>query len=288
MFNKRFSFIMLFFVLTLIFPSLGVSAKTYTEEFSKTYTVKPGTKIKVYNINGSIRISKWDKDEVEVNALKSTKEDEDELEKVKIEVSINGDMEIKTKYIEKRAKVGVSYEIKVPADIIVSYVESSNGEIGLKGTKGPSKVRTSNGRIEVENIEGDIDLVTSNGKIEVEDVEGVLNALTSNGSIKVAGVAGISKVVTSNGAINIEIPDIKGDEVEIRTSLGSIDLYISPDLNADIEMDTSLGSISYHDIPLVVSEKEKTHVEGKLGKVGKGGPKITVSTSLGSIDLYKL
>ncbi len=285
MFYKHPNLLVMVVMVAIILTSIGAVGVKHTEKFHQTYTLKPGTRIKVYNIKGKIEISKWDEDKVEVNALKSTRVGKDELKKVKIEVTMNGDMEIRTKYLEKKAKVAVDYEIKVPGNVVVTNVETSNGGIELKGTQGPSSLNTSNGRIKVEDVDGDIDVEASNGQIKIEDVSGYVNAETSNGWIDIKGSAGISKVITSNGSIKVEIPDIKGNGVEIETSLGSIELYISPDLNADIEMSTSLGTVSYHDIKLAVSESKETHVRGKLGK---GGPKIMVNTSMGSIDLYKL
>ena len=285
MFYKRPNLLVMFVIVAIILAPLGAAGTKHTEKFHQMYTVKPGTKIEVYNINGNIEISKWDKDDVEVNALKSTRVGKDELEKVKIDVTTNGDMEIRTKYLEKKAKVSVNYEIKVPATVVVARVENSNGKIELKGTKGPSKLRTSNGKINVEDADGHIEAETSNGKIDIEDVSGYVNVRTSNGSIDISGTAGISKVITSNGSINVEVPDIKGDEVEIKTSNGSIDVYISTELDADIEMDTSNGRVKLHDIELADSEVKKTYVEGRLGK---GGVRIYIDTSNGSINLYKL
>ncbi len=285
MLYKRPSLLAMFVMLAIILASMGAAGFKHTERFYETYTVKPGTNVNVYNRNGYIEISKWDKDEVEIVALKSTRRSKGELEKVKIEVTTNGDMDVKTKYLKKTAKVAVDYAIKVPANVIVNHIESSNGRIYLKGTKGPSTLRTSNGRVEVENTDGDVDVETSNGSISIENVGGYVNLKTSNGRINIIGTAGISKVRTSNGRINVEIPDIKGDEVGIKTSNGSIDVYISPNLNADIEMDTSNGKISLHDIELTVSEIKKTYLKGKLGE---GGPKIFIDTSNGSIALHKL
>lgn len=285
MFYKHRNLFVMFVMVAVIPATLGAALSKDVERFHETYTVEPGTNVNVYNINGNIEISKWDKDEVEVIAIKSTRAGKDELEKVKIEVKTNGDMEIRTIYLEKKAKVSVDYEIKVPDIVVVANVENSNGWIELKGTKGPSKLETSNGRIEVEDAEGDIDANTSNGRIEIEDVSGYIAARTSNGRINITGTAGISRVRTSNGRINVEIHNIKGDEVEIKTSNGSIDVYISTELDADIEMDTSNGIVKLHDIELADSEVKKTYVEGRLGK---GGIRICIDTSNGSINLYKL
>ena len=282
---KRLGNLGMLFAVAFIFAVGCAASFRYTKEFCKTYSVKPGITISVYNRNGDIDISKWDKDEIEVRALITSNRGKGELDKVEIEVSTDGDMEIRTKYLKKRARVSVDYEIKVPANVIVGRLESSNGRLDLVGTKGPSVLKTSNGRIDVEDAEGDIDAETSNGRIEIENVSGYVNARTSNGRIKITGTAGISRIRTSNGRIKVEIPDIKGDEVEIKTSNGSVDVYISPDLNADIELDTSNGKISLHDIKLEVSELKKTYVKGKLGE---GGVRISVDTSNGNIKLYKL
>ncbi len=275
----------------------------HTEEFHQAYKVEPGTTIKVYNKNGCVDISKWDGDEVDVFALKSTRLRKSALEEVKIEVTTNGDMVIRTKHLKKRVRVSVCYEIKVPEDVLVEYVESSNGSIELEGTKGDADLKTSNGgisltdvegkisaktsngRISVQDINGDVYARTSNGRITVEDVNGYVDLKTSNGRITIRGVAGILNVKTSNGRIKAEVSSLKSDEANFKTSNGSIKLYISQDLNADIEMDTSNGSIEIHDIEIVVTKKKKTYMKGRIGE---GGKKINVETSNGSIDLYKL
>ncbi len=285
MYNKKLNPLLKLLVLIFFFLSINASSRRYTQKFQETYKVKPGTEISVYNRNGSIEIKKWDKDEVSVVALKGTNWGKSELDKVKIEVNMNGNMEIRTEFLKKRAKVSVNYEIKVPEVVMVSQIESSNGSIELEGTKGPSKLKTSNGSIEVEETTGNIEAETSNGKIKVKNVDGFVSARTSNGAINIKGSGGLRKAKTSNGKIEVEIPEIKGDEVEIETSNGSIDLYVSPELNADIEMDTSNGKIEIHNVELTVEKLQKTYVKGKLGK---GGKKIIVGTSNGSIDLYKL
>lgn len=285
MFNKKPNILSLFFMIVLILISMGAAATKRTEKFQKTYDVKPEIKVDIYNINGNIEVSKWDKDELEVIAIKETKGDKEELDKVKIEVTTNGDMEIRTVYIDKKAKVVVNYEIKVPGNVVLGNIENSNGLIYIEGTKGPSVLETSNGRIEAKDVDGDLNLSTSNGSIRVENVRGYVNARTSNSSIDIKETEGISKVKTSNGSIKVEIPDIRGDKVDIVTSNGSIDVYINVGLDVDIEMDTSLGTVSNHNLPIDIIESGKTYIKGKLGN---GGPKIDINTSIGSIELYKL
>ena len=40
------------------------------KEYRETFSVKPGTVLKVFNKNGNIDVSSWDRDYIEVEALK--------------------------------------------------------------------------------------------------------------------------------------------------------------------------------------------------------------------------
>jgi hypothetical protein len=281
----RYKRLLLVLLSVLSLSLMGAAITKHREKFQRTYDMEPGTKLDVYNINGKIEVSKWEKDKLEVIAIKETSRGKEELDKVKIEVTTNGDIEVKTVYLDKRVKALVHYEVKVPGNVVLRNIESSNGLIYIDGTKGPSVLKTSNGRIEVKDVDGDLNLHTSNGAINVENARGFVNAGTSNGSIDIKETEGISKVKNSNGSIKVEIPNIRGDIIDLVTSNGSIDVYIDIGLDVDIEMDTSNGRIKLHDIEMILSEIEKTYVKGRLGK---GGTKINIRTSNGSIDLYKL
>lgn len=235
------------------------------EEFHGTYEVGAGTKIEVYNKNGTVRMSQWGKDSVDVHAIKKTRRGEAELEKVRIEVSTAGEMVVETKYVKKDARVSVDYEIKIPASVLVGHVDNSNGSIEIEGTK------------------GDATATTSNGKIIVRNVDGWISATTSNGKIQITGTTGILKAETSNGSIEAEISNVK-DHADITTSNGSIKLWIFPELNADVEMRTSNGKLAIHDLEVAISESSSKYVKGKIGN---GGGRIDVGTSNGNVDLYR-
>jgi DUF4097 and DUF4098 domain-containing protein YvlB len=232
-----------------------------------------------------VEIRQWEESNVKVSAKKKTSRG-GKLDNTKIQVTIQDDtMKIETIDLVKNPRVSVTYDVRVPAEVIVNYARTSNGEIELEGTQGDATLETSNGKIEIKDINGDIWAGTSNGKIEIEDVDVVVSAETSNGNIEIIGVTGIKQVETSNGEIEAEIPAIQDDDIRIKTSNGSIKLYLSPDLDADFEMKTSNGRIKLHDLEVVASEISRTRLKGKIGD---GGNLITVKTSNGRIDLYQL
>lgn len=243
------------------------SGEYTTEEFRKTYEVESGTKLEVDNINGAISVTSWDKDQVEVYALMKTQYGQDELDKVSIEVSTGANMVVKTKYPSLgTVRVSVEYEIKVPKEIAVERLETTNGAIVLTDTTGDTTLHASNGGITVKNVDGSVKASTSNGFIEIEDVTGVREISTSNGWIKVG------------------IPALSND-LEITTSNGAVTVYVTADLDADVVMSTSNGRVTVHDIQLTIKESSSTRIEGTLGV---GGYDLTIQTSNGNIDLYKL
>ena len=244
-----------------------IQLKTEKDEFSKSYEVKEGIELNVTNKNGKIEIEAWENNFVEVKAVKSTNHGIEEFQKVEIDVQVGNEMNIETKYLEKIAKVSVNYEIKVPKDLLVNRITTSNGKIIITGTKGNPTLKTSNGKIIVDNVDGYVSAKTSNGRIEITNVLGVLEANTSN------------------GRIIAEIPEIINDELDISTSNGSIELFIPSKLNINIEAITSNGKIKLNEIEVITSEMSSKYLKGRIGN---GGKKLSVTTSNGNITFNKL
>lgn len=259
-------------------------ARADTETFDETYEVSSGIRFEIRNRNGSVNIQGWDRSQIKVHAIKKTHLG-GKLENVKIQVSQGEDFKIETIHLVKNPLVSVSYDLRVPVNVVVKFVRTSNGKIKLEATHGDTEVETSNGKIEVKDAVGDIDAHASNGAIEIKDVMGFVSAHTSNGAINVDGAAGVVELETSNGAIKTEVPAIGENGLRVRTRNGAIELSLASDLNADLEARTSNGKIKLDDLEVVVKEISKNTLRGKIGK---GGKKILCQTSNGRIVLKKL
>ncbi|MGD9379007.1 MAG: DUF4097 family beta strand repeat-containing protein [candidate division WOR-3 bacterium] len=240
-----------------------------TEEFSEKYEVSPGTELVVTNRNGDVRIEKWDAEYVEVHTIKKTNHDRDELAKVKIEVLIGDRMEIRSEYLDKKARVSVDYRISIPSRVVVEEIQTANGDIKLRSTRGDTRA------------------VTANGDIDVKDVIGTVYVQTANGDIKVRTTSAITKATTANGDIQADIRALPDDGTAISTSNGSIDLLVSKVLNADLHCSTSMGEVEINglDVKTRVATKAATFSQVK-GRMGAGGPKIDAHTSNGDINIH--
>jgi len=254
--------------LLLIAGFSGCVGPQVSEHFDESYLVNEHTILKVININGQVEITGWDSRNVTVNAVKHSSFGQEELDKIEIDVTTLGNyLTIETKYTGSSILQGsVDYDIKVPRNLSIE------------------SVTTSNGAILITNSKGDVTIQSSNGAILVDNVNGYVTAQTSNARIEVRNTIGIGDIHTSNGALTIEVADIR-DNVSIDTSNAAINVYLNSSLNATIEMMTSNNRITIEGISVNVTLSEDTHV---LGTLGSNGKRIDIHTSNAKIQLFAL
>ncbi len=72
---------------------------------------------------------------------------------------------------------------------------------------------------------------------------------------------------------------------QLKTSNGSVKLHVPVDMDAKVDLKTSNGKITLHDgLEVTTSQLEKNEMQGRIGD---GGPEISVKTSNGKIDIYR-
>jgi hypothetical protein len=287
--------------------SWGQSDK-FKEDFHLNYPMKPGGTLSIDNFNGSIEISSWEKDEIDVNGIKYGGTEE-LMRQVKVEGSLDGNvLRLRTIRPEgRRGNCGAKYILRVPKKMLLDGIVSTNGSIRVENMLGNARLQSSNGSIKIRSLEGRLDAKTSNASIDVATMQGDFTGQTSNGSIKVDGLEGgfeastsnssITARVTklpegrpikadsSNGSIDLSLPDYKGQALNVDTSNSSIVLRLPEKVGADVRASTSNSSITSEFEMSATGTISKTRMEGKIG--GGGGP-IRLTTSNGNIRLQKL
>ncbi|HEY3287969.1 MAG TPA: DUF4097 family beta strand repeat-containing protein [Gemmatimonadaceae bacterium] len=130
-----------------------------------------------------------------------------------------------------------------------------------------------------------LDASTVNGGLGIAGATAAVKARTVNGGIDASTTGGPVSAKTVNGGIRVRAGSIGTGPVEYETVNGSVTLELPESLNADIEMHTVNGSITSEDFPILVQGRiDRRRIEGKIGK---GGPELSVSTVNGSIRLRK-
>jgi hypothetical protein len=273
------------------------------ELFRKNFAVEPGTVLKVANKTGEIHVSGWERDTIEVVAVRKMGWWTSFLPEPGIDVTPGKEFVVRTVYSGLGCKaVPIEYRIVVPKGVLVQRVENSTGkisvdqvtgdlsaitatgEIDIHAVNGNINVVTSTGKVAVDGVSGDVDAKTSAGEIQIHDVKGFVRAVTKFGKIEMTRIGGLYEARTSAGKIIVDIPAFR-DNLDIISSTGLITVFLSPEIAAQLEASTSAGQITYEDLPLKVSESSNNKLAGKLGE---GGGRISIRTSTGRIQLKKL
>jgi hypothetical protein len=284
------------------------SSDRFKEDFHLNYPLKPGGTLSVDTFNGSVEISSWEKDEVDVNGIKYCASEE-MLRQLKVEGDQQGTT-VRLRAVRpegRRGNCGAKFILRVPKKLLLDGIVSSNASIRVENIVGDARLQSSNGSIKIRGLEGKLDAKTSNASIEVSSMHGDFVGRTSNGSITVDGFEGgfeastsnssirasIAKMPegrplkadSSNGSIDLSLPDYKGQPIDLDTSNSSIILRLPSSVNADIRASTSNSSLNNEFEMTSTSTISKNRLEGRIGK---GGGPIRATTSNGSIRLQKL
>jgi DUF4097 and DUF4098 domain-containing protein YvlB len=276
----------------------------YREDFHYSYPLNPGASVQVDNFNGSVEISGWDKNTVDIDGTKYANS-EDRMRQMKIDVSASsGSVTIRTtRPADRWGNSGARYVIHVPRHAELTNIVSSNGAIHVDSIDGNAHLRTSNGGIRATAIRGTVDAQSSNGTLEIADVVGDAMLRTSNGGIKADVKKGGFDARTSNGSITARLMEPDAKPVRLESSNGHIELTM--DAAREVHADTSNSSIIVrmpnsagatlraHTSNASITSDFDVAVHGTLSKhrlegtIGTGGPLLDLETSNGGIKLLR-
>ena len=284
------------------------NAHAYEKDFHQHYPLKAGGTLSLDSFNGSVEISGWDEDKVQVDGVQygSTERLRDAIS---IDVVATGNsVQIRTiRPVDSRGNMGVKYVIKAPRKVNLDRIVTSNGAVKVDDLEGLMRIRTSNGSVVASRVSGDVEVQTSNGAVEVRSIDGPTTIRTSNGPIHVDGVRGTLQATTSNGGIHARLHKPEPSRtVKLSTSNGGIDLTMDSLENNDIRATTSNGGITLK-LPARIGARVRAHTSQSSihtdfdvnreepfsknnlqGVIGGGGPTLELTTSNGSIRLLKL
>ncbi len=278
----------------------------YREDFHQSFPLSAGGSLRVENFNGSVEISGWDKNTIDIDGTKYANT-EYRLKEMRVDIVPSGNsISIRTlPPLDHRGNAGARFVIHVPRKTELASIVSSNGAIRVESIEGSTHLRTSNGSVHATALVGPLEVATSNGSVEVSDVTGDTTLHTTNGTIRADVRKGRFGASTSNGSINVRLMEADANPVRLESSNGHIDLTM--DAVREVKATTSNSSITVH-MPSSANATVDAHtsnssitcdfdvsVHGGMiskhrleGMIGKGGPLLDLGTSNGSIKLLKL
>jgi hypothetical protein len=246
---------------------LAAQARTEREAFTWAGKVPEGRWINVRNLNGTIYVERSTSDRVEVVAARHTRRGDPEFVRFEVqkyganeqdvlicalwgENSTCNDLSYRSRDDRRgrQIEIAVEFRVRVPAGVKVAMY-SVNGEVRVAGAT------------------SEVDAETTNGSIVVTTTGGPVNARTTNGEIR-----------ATMGRF-----DMKSD-LRFESTNGSVIAEFADDLNAEVDLSTTNGQF-LTDFPVTVSGRiDPRRLRATLGK---GGPRIRLSTTNGNVELRR-
>ncbi|HEX3101940.1 MAG TPA: hypothetical protein VHQ01_09120 [Pyrinomonadaceae bacterium] len=230
-----------------------------TEKFDQTYPLNANGKVSLSNVNGSIVVEAWDRNEVKVEYTK-TADSKDRLSEVEVKINSRPDsLSVETNYDNWKqnngnerwhngGKLQVDFHLTVPRGAVLNEIETVNGSVTVSKFTNFIKVSAVNGAVNATNLRGNVNLSTVNGEV----------------------VADLDKLET-------------GSKIILSTVNGHVNLTIPSDSSATINADSVNGNIS-NDFGLPV-RKGKYVGRDLYGRLGTGDVRIKLDSVNGALAI---
>ena len=268
----------------LLLVGTAAQAVTLKDRFDQTVPLRPGSEVRLNNVNGGVTVEAWDRNEVHIEAEKQVRAGSSDaarklMSQIKIDVvpgasglridthvpkseggSFLGDL-----FNGGSVSVGESYKLHVPRQVALDVV-NSNGGLDVSGTQGKAHLKTTNGGLTLREVAGTMDLKSTNGGISV---------IRSSGTLKAA---------TTNGGINAELTRLAAGDLSFETSNGGVSIRLPRDARFSIDAETSNGGVQ-SDFPVEGGKPGKRSLQGT---VNGGGSLLYIRTSNGGVHIREI
>jgi hypothetical protein len=226
-----------------------------SEEWNRTYSLKPGGELRIANTNGKIDVEPSGGTEGLVRAEKIARAATDAgaqelLPRIEIKEEVSPErVSIQTGKWEGfliGAGFEVRYHVKAPKGVLVN-------------------------------------VTNTNGQIALTDLDGKVTAHTTNGGVTGKGLTGAVEARTTNGGVVLDFASVGKEPISAKTTNGGVSISLPQDAKADLSATWTNGGMQVSpDLKLDVVEKSKRRFEGRMNG---GGPTIELHTTNGGIRL---
>jgi DUF4097 and DUF4098 domain-containing protein YvlB len=171
-------------------------------------------------------------------------------------------------------------------DLTISDIHGSvtlngeySGDIHLERADKSVHFHSSRTDMELGRLPGDLSM--SLDSLHVTQVVGPIRVITHSKDIEMSQVSGESHIEDKDGRVELGLAGAYA--TDIKNNKGDIEVSIPEGVGMDVEGRTRNGDIMT-DFPLVTSGDENKSISGNIGK---GGPKLTISTENADLHLHK-
>ncbi|MGD8375416.1 MAG: DUF4097 family beta strand repeat-containing protein [Acidobacteriota bacterium] len=158
-------------------------------------------------------------------------------------------------------------------------VDNGSGGIKIAEIEGALSVDNGSGGVRVEAIRGDVKVDNGSGGVSVAEVVGDTTVDNGSGGVSLDGLDGALRVETSSGGIRARLVGINAG-VTAETGSGGVRIEVPASWGADLDLSSREGDV-------IVRGWSEVRVDGQsfVGAIGGGGPRISLHSGSGDIEL---
>lgn len=255
--------------ITLLMPRpADAQARQEREAFTWVGNIPAGRWINVRNLNGTVEVERGRSDKVEVTATRHTKRGDPDFVRFEVRKYGPNDQNVlicalwgqnsdcdDNSYRSRGDRRGnrendvwVEFRVRVPPGVKVG-------------------AHSVNGEVRVEGVAAEVEAESVNGSVVVSTLGGPVNASTVNGSVR-----------ATMGRFDLN------SDLRFASVNGSVIAEFAQDINAEVELSTVNGRF-LTDFPVTI--RGRIDPRRLRATLGKGGPRIQLSTVNGNVELRR-
>jgi len=177
------------------------------------------------------------------------------------------------------------FTVQLPKGVKLD-VRTGNGRVDVERAGADLIAESGNGEINISTVAGSVRAETGNGALTVDGAQGPVRANSGNGRVRVTTATGPVNASTGNGDIDVSMRSLKQpDNMSFDTGNGHITVLLPAAFEGEVDSHTGNGKVMT-DFPISVDGRlDSQHLRGTIGK---GGPRIRLSTGNGDLELRKV
>lgn len=243
------------------------------ETVEKRFTVSGAPQVTLGTFDGRIEVTTWNRPEVVV-VIEKHALDQEEADRMVVSTDQNGDA-VK---VEVRQKDGWSHMHFGPRGAFLRVTVPEKAQIDAQ---------TGDGRITVDGVDGDLRAHTGDGSIHLTRVNGAVDAKSGDGSIEVDGTIRKLDVRSGDGRVRVRAQGASpAADWSMSTGDGSVVLEVPDGFGAELDASTGDGRVRVSDVAFT-GDNDGRHRQRAQGRIGQGGPRITIRSGDGSISVRR-
>lgn len=257
-----------------VFPTVVMAQ---TKQFQETVPLDAGGRLRLEGSKGSIKVTAWERDEVEIRARieapRNVSADyaDRAVEAARVDVVATGDsVRVRSNYDDVprsgwlvRDLPYIHFEIRAPRRLDVS-VESDRGTMALTGFEGKISVDADRGAIDLRELIGDIRIVLDRG-----------------GDSSISSLRG--SFVLEADRSDIRMRDVRiEDDCRLDIDRGDVEIDLEPTQALTVRADLTRRANFDSDFPAMLGSRRGRDFDAEING---GGPELFIKSDRGSIRL---